>query len=50
MHFVLYLASKICFNLTEFKMLKSVASTLNLGLHSLRSGGDTDAALIGMVD
>ena len=46
MHFELYLTNKICLNLTEFKMLKTVASTLNLGLHSLRSG---DAASIGTV-
>ena len=50
MHFVPYLANKICLNLTEVKMLKSVAPTLNLGLHSLRSGGDIDAASIGTVD
>jgi hypothetical protein len=45
MHFVLYLANKICLNSTEDKMLKYVAPTLNLG-----SVGDTDAASMGTVD
>jgi hypothetical protein len=45
MHFVLYLANKICLNSTEVKMLKYVAPTLNLG-----SVGDTDAASMGTVD